>query len=115
MGFAQEPPQLSNTWRSDRALQEHLARLLPDEVLAELTPQLDALGAEAAGGLADLAAQAEAEVPRLVRFDAWGRRVDRIEVSPAWRHCTPARSGSACAPSPTRGASAPARASCSTP
>ncbi len=84
MGFVQDAPRLSNTWRSDRALQEHLGRVLPDDVLAEVSPQLDALGAEAAGGLADLAAQAEAEAPTLVSFDAWGHRVDRIAASPAW-------------------------------
>jgi alkylation response protein AidB-like acyl-CoA dehydrogenase len=83
--FFQEPPTLTNTFRSDTALREHLERLLPAEVVAEVTPELDAMGEAAAGGLARLGAEAEAAPPRLVQFDPWGRRVDRIEVSAAWR------------------------------
>jgi len=82
--FFQEPPTLTNTFRSDTVLREHLERLLPAELLAEATPELDAMGEAAAGELARLGALAEAAPPRLVQFDAWGRRVDRIEVSAAW-------------------------------
>jgi acyl-CoA dehydrogenase len=82
--FFQQPPELTNTFRSDTVLREHLERLLPAEVLAEVTPELDAMGEAAAGELARLAALAEAAPPKLVPFDPWGRRVDRIEVSPAW-------------------------------
>jgi len=82
--FFQQPPTLANTYRSDTVLREHLERLLPADVLAEATPELDAMGAAAAGELARLAELAEAAPPRLVQFDAWGRRLDRIEVSAAW-------------------------------
>ncbi|HEX8860860.1 MAG TPA: acyl-CoA dehydrogenase family protein [Actinomycetes bacterium] len=84
MTFFQQPPELTNTYRSDTVLREHLERLLPAELLAEVTPELDAMGEAAAGELARLAALAEAAPPKLVPFDPWGRRVDRIEVSPAW-------------------------------
>jgi acyl-CoA dehydrogenase len=82
--FFQQPPTLGNTYRSDTVLREHLERLLPPELLAQLEPELDAMGAAAAGELARLAERAEAAPPRVIRFDPWGRRVDRIEVSPAW-------------------------------
>jgi alkylation response protein AidB-like acyl-CoA dehydrogenase len=82
--FFQQPPVLTNTFRSDTVLREHLERLLPAELLAEVTPELDAMGEAAAGELARLAGLAEAAPPRLVQFDPWGRRVDRIEVSAAW-------------------------------
>jgi acyl-CoA dehydrogenase len=82
--FFQQPPELTNTYRSDIVLREYLERLLPAELLAEVTPELDAMGEAAAGELARLAALAEAAPPKLVPFDPWGRRVDRIEVSPAW-------------------------------
>jgi alkylation response protein AidB-like acyl-CoA dehydrogenase len=91
--FFQQPPTLGNTYRSDTVLREHLERLLPAELLAEATPELDAMGAAAAGELARLAGLAEAAPPRLVQFDAWGRRVDRIEVSPAWRELVAAQAG----------------------
>jgi len=86
---------LQNTYRSDAVLHEHLERLLPPEVRAEVEPELDQMGEAAAGPLARLAEQAEASPPRLVPYDAWGRRVDRIEVSPAWSelHAVQARAG----------------------
>ncbi len=93
--FFQEPPRLPNTYRSDVVLREYLGRLLPEEVLAEVSPELDRMGEAAAGELARLAEEAEADPPRLVRYDPWGRRVDRIELRPAWAelHAVQARAG----------------------
>jgi alkylation response protein AidB-like acyl-CoA dehydrogenase len=93
--FFQEPPTLANTYRSDAVLREQLARLLPAEVLAEVEPELDRMGEAAAGELRRLADHAEASPPTLVQYDPWGRRVDRIEVSPAWTelHAVQARAG----------------------
>jgi acyl-CoA dehydrogenase len=93
--FFQEPPRLPNTYRSDVVLHEHLERLLPPEVRAEVEAELDAMGEAAAGELSRLAAQAEASPPRLVQYDPWGRRIDRIEVSGAWSrlHAVQARAG----------------------
>src|SRR5262245_17360270 len=82
--FFQEPPLLTNTFEADEALGELLQRLLPEDVHARLAPQWRAAGEQAAGPLLALARQAEAEPPRHVAFDAWGRRVDRIELSSAW-------------------------------
>jgi acyl-CoA dehydrogenase len=79
--FFQEPPRLSNTFDADPALRETLARLVPEQAPVDVWR---ALGEAAAGPLAELARQAEAAPPRHVPFDAWGRRVDAIEVSPAW-------------------------------
>jgi acyl-CoA dehydrogenase len=79
--FFQDPPRLTNTFDADPVLRETLARLVPEQ------PPLEhwrALGDAAAGPLAALARQAETSPPRHVPFDAWGRRVDAIEVSPAW-------------------------------
>jgi alkylation response protein AidB-like acyl-CoA dehydrogenase len=80
--FFQDPPQLSNTFDADAVLRETLARLIPDH--ARLVETWRGLGAAAAGPLAALARQAEAAPPRHVPYDAWGGRVDRVEVSPAW-------------------------------
>ena len=84
MDFFQDPPVLTNTYRSDAPLREHLERLLPGEVLAQVAPELDQIGADAAGGLLELARQAEREQPVHVPYDPWGRRIDEIRVSPAW-------------------------------
>ena len=84
MDFFQTPPQLTDTWAADPALQAHLERVLPAEVLAEVAPELESLGLAAAGPLRALAEQAEAEEPRVTHYDPWGRRVDEIVCSPAW-------------------------------
>jgi acyl-CoA dehydrogenase len=83
-GFFQEAPALPNTYTTDVALREHLERVLPAGTLAAVEPELEALGEAAVGELRALGDQAEREEPRHVPYDAWGRRVDRIEVSEAW-------------------------------
>jgi alkylation response protein AidB-like acyl-CoA dehydrogenase len=80
--FFQDPPRLANTFDADAVLRETLARLIPDS--RGVLDEWRALGHAAAGPLAALARQAEAAPPRHVPFDPWGRRVDLIEVSPAW-------------------------------
>ncbi len=85
MAFFQDPPRLGNTYASDTLLREHLARTVPPPVLAEIEPELRHLG-ELAGGTLFEQQLAEREVePVLVQWDAWGRRVDRIELTPLWR------------------------------
>jgi alkylation response protein AidB-like acyl-CoA dehydrogenase len=80
--FSQDPPRLANTYDADPVLRETLARLLPDD--ASLRDTWRGLGEAAAGPLAALAREAETHPPRHVPYDAWGNRVDAIEVSPAW-------------------------------
>ena len=85
MPFFQDPPRLGNTYETDALLREHLARTFSPEELAALEPELVHLGALAGGPLhAQQLAEREVE-PRLVAWDAWGRRVDRIEPTPLWR------------------------------
>jgi acyl-CoA dehydrogenase len=80
--FFQAPPQLANTYEADAVLRDTLARLLPDDTA--LVDLWRGLGEAAAGPLQALAREAEAHPPRHLPYDAWGRRVDAIEVSPAW-------------------------------
>ncbi len=95
MSFLQSPPQLDNQYREDRLLVGYLRRTVPADLLRTLEPSLDEMGELAAG---ELYRQQLAEVrwePRLERWDAWGRRIDRIEVTPLWRRAEEiaARSG----------------------
>ncbi|WP_260294345.1 acyl-CoA dehydrogenase family protein [Sedimenticola hydrogenitrophicus] len=83
--FFQDPPQLTNTFEADSALRFQLERLFAPEQLAEIRPQLHELGELAAGSLQTLAIEAERDVPELVQYEAWGRRVDKVRISPAWR------------------------------
>ena len=83
--FFQEPPRLGNQYDDDRVLRSFLRRYLTPHVLAEAEPGLRRLGGRAAGEMIELAREAERAPPVHVPFDPWGRRVDEIRVSPAWR------------------------------
>ncbi|HET7565301.1 MAG TPA: acyl-CoA dehydrogenase family protein [Gemmatimonadaceae bacterium] len=83
--FFQSGPELGNQYLDDALLRAYLRRALPADVLAELEPEFERLGARVATDILALAEAAEAQLPRHVPFDAWGRRVDAIETSDAWR------------------------------
>jgi alkylation response protein AidB-like acyl-CoA dehydrogenase len=85
MPFRQEPPRLGNQYEDDRALRSYLKRALPPEVLREVEPELKELGELAGGELYRMQSEDRLNEPRLIQWDAWGERVDRIEVSPLWR------------------------------
>jgi acyl-CoA dehydrogenase len=88
MAFFQDPPRLANAYASDALLREHLALTFPEPELRELEGELVALGELAAGRLLALQAADREVEPRLVQWDAWGRRVDRIELTPLWREAS---------------------------
>jgi alkylation response protein AidB-like acyl-CoA dehydrogenase len=83
--FVQSPPRLQNFFSSDLLLAGFLRRKLPPDLLAALTPEFVELGAEAAGPLSALQQADRLSEPVLTQWDAWGNRIDRIEVSPLWR------------------------------
>ena len=55
------------------------------QVLEDITPDLERFGARVAGEIRELGEACEQEPPRLEQYHAWGRRVDRLVTSPAWR------------------------------
>lgn len=83
--FYQDPPRLTNQYEDDPMLRSYLAWRLPAEMLAAIEPELRRLGRRAATDLLSLDAAAEASPPHLVSYDPWGRRIDDIETSRAWR------------------------------
>ena len=83
--FFQDPPRLGNQYDDDGFLRGYLRRRLPADVLAEVEPDLRRLGQRAVTDILELGEAAEASPPVHIPFDAWGRRVDRIETSEAWR------------------------------
>jgi len=85
VAFLQDPPALDNQYRGDRVLRSYLARTLPDDVRRAIEPALDEMGELAAGPLYQLQLADRLNEPVLTQWDAWGKRVDRIEVSPLWR------------------------------
>jgi alkylation response protein AidB-like acyl-CoA dehydrogenase len=88
MSFVQPAPQLGNQYRDDALLRSHLRRVLHADTLAAVEPDFDALGAYAADAWAAARAHAGAE-PLLTQWDAWGNRIDRIELTRAWHAAAP--------------------------
>lgn len=85
MPFQQQPPALGNQYEDDRVLQSYLIRILPPEVLREIAPTLTELGRLAGGELYQMQLADRLNEPALTQWDAWGNRIDRIEVTPLWR------------------------------
>lgn len=84
MGFLQDPPQLPHPYRSDRTLRGMLGRALPAERRAALDADLEVLGDYAVMAWQRVCTTTRRK-PVLTRWDAWGRRVDRIELTAAWQ------------------------------
>src|SRR5258706_9219192 len=79
MAFIQQPPQLGNQFDGDPLLPSWIARFVPP-----VADELHDLGALAVEHYALQLADRDNE-PVLVQWDAWGNRVDRIDVSPLWQ------------------------------
>jgi alkylation response protein AidB-like acyl-CoA dehydrogenase len=85
MAFYQSPPELGNQYVADDVLRRYLRNTLPGDVLARIEPELDEVGELAGGDLYRASLEQRREEPRLDQWDAWGRRVDRIDISPLWK------------------------------
>jgi len=83
--FIQDSPQLANQYDDDAVLRGYLRWRLPAAVLTEVEPDLRRLGQRAVTDILVLGEEAEGSPPRHVPYDAWGKRVDRIETSDAWQ------------------------------
>ena len=84
MAFVQAPPQLANPFSSDRVLRSYLRRTMPPAKLEPLESEAMALG-EIVSNLYPKQLQALGEQPQLTQWDAWGNRIDRIELTPYWQ------------------------------
>ncbi len=87
--FSQQTPALTNRWPRDESLRLAVRRLVTETADGDQADAaavlLDDVGRVGVDELAPLAAIAEANPPRHRPYDAWGNRVDTIDVEPAWR------------------------------
>jgi acyl-CoA dehydrogenase len=89
MAFFQEAPKLANTFETDTLLQQVLERIAPEALSQERT-NLSTLGELAAGELFELLMNdRDEDEPKLTKFDPWGRRVERIELTRLWKRAQP--------------------------
>ena len=83
--FEQAPPVLKNQYDDDRVLRSYLARVLPPDVLTDIQESLKEMGRLAGGELYELQLADRLNEPTLTQWDAWGDRIDKIELTPLWR------------------------------
>ena len=81
--FVQPMPPPADPYTGDPLLASWLRRHLGGDDRAAAS-RLTALAADVTGPLREAHHQAEANPPRLVRYDAWGGRVDRVETPAGW-------------------------------
>ena len=85
MGFHQAPPTLGNQYDSDPLLREYLERILPPELLQQFEPEYRELGELNGGELFQLSLADLANEPVHTVWDAWGNRIDQVEVTEVWK------------------------------
>lgn len=85
MPFHQLPPTLGNQYEDDRPLRSFLARTLPTEVLLDIEPSLKEMGRLSGSDLYQMQLADRLNEPVLTSWDAWGNRIDHIELTPLWR------------------------------
>lgn len=85
MSFIQSAPRLDNPWSSDLALRSAMRRLLPADLQAAHAGDAEELGRLVADELYPRQLAERLVEPRHVPFDAWGERIDRIELTPLWQ------------------------------
>jgi alkylation response protein AidB-like acyl-CoA dehydrogenase len=85
MAFFQAPPRLDHPFHDDRVLRSYIARALPEDARGEVSEQLAALGDLAGGKLYEMMLEDRLNEPRLISWDPWGNRIDKIELTRVWQ------------------------------
>ena len=85
MAFQQQPPALGNQYHDDQVLKSYLKNVLPPDVLSAIEPELVEMGQLAGNELYQLQLADRLNEPVLTQWDAWGNRIDHIELTPLWR------------------------------
>ncbi len=83
--FYQHPPSLTNQYTSDTVLRDYLSWRVPESIHREIEPDLIQFGQRVASDIYQLGQEAETTPPRHIPYDAWGKRIDKIDVSESWK------------------------------
>ncbi len=84
MAFYQIPPRLNNQYLTDPLIREYVERVLPEDIRADVDEQYHQLGALSGDEYYRLQRLDLSHQPAHEPWDAWGRRVDRITLTPLW-------------------------------
>lgn len=85
MAFTQPAPQLANPYLTDRVLQSAMKRMLPHALFEHFHEEANELGQVVANELYPRQLRERLLEPRHTPFDAWGQRIDEIELTPLWQ------------------------------
>ena len=85
MQFQQAPPALGNQYEDDRVLRSYLSRVFPTDVLRDVEEPLAELGRLSGAELYEFQLADRLNEPTLTQWDAWGNRIDKVELTPLWR------------------------------
>jgi len=85
MEFHQSPPTLGNQYDSDALLKEYIERTLPAELRQRFEPEYRELGELNGGELYRLSLADLENEPVHTQWDAWGNRIDHVEVTEVWK------------------------------
>ncbi|NXI53915.1 ACD11 dehydrogenase, partial [Chloroceryle aenea] len=81
----QEQPETGNHYLEDALLRSYLKTHLPPKVLEEVDWDLERFGNRLVTQIRPLGWECELNPPVFRQYDAWGRRVDHIITSSAWK------------------------------
>jgi alkylation response protein AidB-like acyl-CoA dehydrogenase len=82
--YVQAAPELTDPYASDTVAQSYVDRYVPADATGAAHARLAGLGADIQTSLRAAHTDAETHPPLLRQYDAYGRRVDRIETAPGW-------------------------------
>lgn len=84
--FIQKGPELQNQFTSDELLKTFLSFKLPDEISVGVFSDLTRFGNRVVTDILEFAREAEKHPPELIKYDAWGVRIDHVDVSNGWKN-----------------------------
>ncbi|CAK8692442.1 acyl-CoA dehydrogenase family member 11-like [Clavelina lepadiformis] len=82
--FAQEKPILFNPYTNDGMLKSYLQRNIPQEYFQAIDEDLHRFGDAIVSEIDALGDQCELLPPTLTHYDAWGKRIDKVNTCAAW-------------------------------
>ncbi|KAM9987411.1 hypothetical protein ACTFIZ_005415 [Dictyostelium cf. discoideum] len=82
--FQQQSPLLGNQYIEDTQLIRALQRVLPAKILKEIEGDLTQFGDRVVKDILELGRASENNPPKLIQYDAWGKRIDKIVVDESW-------------------------------
>jgi len=84
-GFIQTPPKATLPYSTDVLLKELLESHFSPEQFSEIENDLKKFEQRLENEIENYAQDCHQHPPRLIPFDAWGNRIDEIEVAPGWK------------------------------